>query len=315
MKRESIGIDVSKALLDVYSTKSEKSEQFTNDSIGIKKLLRWVKSEGVEIVCLEATGAYSRKLVRALESAAISFLVVNPKRLRDFARGLGKLAKTDKLDARVIAFYGEKSDDEGTSLRSKEEEELKELCTRRQQVSEMLVQEQNRLSVAEKNTAPSIRETIKFLSSQLKKLGALIEEKLKQTESFSHRASLLCSVKGIGPVTCAILVSCLPELGKLGKREVASLCGLAPFNHDSGTFRGVQRIFGGRTIVRSALYMATLTAVRYNPALRTVYQRLLAVGKKKKVALIACARKLVIILNAIVRDAVPWNEKQMVPTS
>jgi transposase len=312
MKRESIGIDVSKSLLDAYSAKTEKWEQFSNDSLGIKKLLKWVKSEEVRIVCLEATGAYSRKLVRALEENAISFLVVNPKRLRDFARGLGKLAKTDRLDARVIAFYGEKSDDEPSSLRSTEEEELKDLCTRRQQVSAMIVQEQNRLKVAEKNTAPSIRETIKFLNSQLKKLATLIEEKLKETASLSERALLLRSVKGIGPVTCAILVSCLPELGRLGKRQIAALCGLAPFNHDSGTFRGQQRIFGGRTIVRSALYMATLTAVRFNPVFRAAYQRLLAGGKKKKVALIACARKLVIILNAIIRDGVAWKEKQLV---
>lgn len=308
MKRESIGIDVSKSLLDAYSGRSEKWEQFINDSDGIKKLLKWIKSEGADIVCLEATGAYSRRLVRMLEEKGISFLVVNPKRLRDFARGLGKLAKTDKLDAQVIAFYGEKSDDEPTTLRSKEEEELKDLCTRRQQVSAMIVQEQNRLKVAEKNTAPSIRETIKFLNSQLQKLAKLIEEKLKASTSLSERASLLCSVKGIGPVTCAILVSCLPELGKIGKRQVASLCGLAPFNHDSGTFRGQQRIFGGRTTVRSALYMATLTAVRFNPVFREAYQRLLAAGKKKKVALIACARKLVIVLNAIVRDGIAWKE-------
>lgn len=172
----------------------------------------------------------------------------------------------------------------------------------------MIVQEQNRLKVAEKNTAPSIRETIRFLNSQLQKLGKLIEEKLKETTSLSERASLLRSVKGVGPMTCAILVSCLPELGKLGKRQVASLCGLAPFNHDSGTFRGQQSIFGGRATVRSALYMAVLTAVRFNPVFREVYQRLLAAGKKKKVALIACARKLVIVLNAIVRDGRPWEE-------
>lgn len=308
MKRESIGIDVSKDVLDAYSAKSEKHEQFSNDIVGVKKLLKWIKSEEAQIVCLEATGSYSRKLVRALEASAVSFLVVNPKRLRDFARGLGKLAKTDKLDARVIAIYGEKSDDEPTTLRSKEEEELKDLCTRRQQVSAMIVQEQNRLKVAEKNTAPSIRETIRFLNSQLHKLAKLIEAKLKESTSLSERATLLRSVKGVGPVTCAILVSCLPELGKLGKRQVASLCGLAPFNHDSGTFRGQQSIFGGRTAVRSALYMATLSTTRFNPVFREAYQRLLAAGKKKKVALIACARKLIIVLNAMLRDQNPWVE-------
>lgn len=308
MKRESIGVDVSKSLLDVYSTKSESWEQFSNDVVGIQKLLKWVAKEEVDVVCLEATGAYSRKVLRSLSANKIDFIIVNPKRLRDFARGLGKLAKTDKLDARVIAFYGEKSDDAPSSLPSVEEDELKQLCTRRQQVAEMIVQEKNRLKVAEKHVVSSIRETVKFLNLQLQKLSKQIEEKLEETKSLSHRSSLLRSVKGIGPVTCAILVSCLPELGKLGKRQVASLCGLAPFNHDSGTFHGQQRIFGGRTVVRSALYMATLTAARYNPVFRQTYQRLLAAGKKKKVALVACARKLVITLNAIVRNNEQFRE-------
>ena len=307
MRRESIGIDVSKSLLDCYSTRSASWRQFENCGAGIKKLLTWVESESAEIVCLEATGAYSRKLLRVLQEAGISFLVVNPKRLRDFARGLGKLAKTDKLDAQVIAFYGEKSDAKPSELRSVEEEELKDLCTRRQQISLMIVQEQNRLKAAPKQTASSIRETIKFLNAQLRKLGMLIEEKLKETASLTERVSLLRSVKGIGPVTSAILVSCLPELGKLNKRQIASLCGLAPFNHESGTLRGQRTIFGGRTVVRSALYMATLTAVRFNPVFREVYQRLLTAGKKKKVALTACARKMVIVLNAIIRDGIPFR--------
>lgn len=309
MGRESIGIDVSKSTLDAYSTTSESWQQFANDRVGIKQLLKWIKQEVVEIICLEATGAYSRLLLRSLEKQGLSFLIVNPKRLRDFARGLGKLAKTDKLDARVIAFYGEKSDDQPSHLISEEEEELKDLCARRQQISLMFVQEQNRLKVAAAHTKSSIRETMRFLNAQLKKLSALIEEKLKQTGSFTERAKLLRSVKGVGPVTCAILLSCLPELGKLNKREVAALCGLAPFNYDSGTFKGQQRIFGGRTVVRTALYMATLSAVQHNPTFKTVYRRLMVAGKKRKVALTACARKMVVILNAMLRNGTSWKER------
>lgn len=313
MERKSIGIDVSKDKLDTYSTKSKEWGIYENQTKGINKLIKYIKQEAVEIVVLEATGCYARQAIRSLDEAGIKLLIVNPRQLRNFARGLGKLAKTDKLDAQVIALYGEKSDDQPSKIPSKDEEGLKDLCSRRQQLAGMLTQEQNRLKQAPKELKNNIKATIRFLQEQIKSLAKMIEQKINSKEEFAIKASKLTAIKGIGPVVASTLISSLPELGQLNKRQIVALVGLAPFNRDSGKSKGQKSIFGGRTIVRNALYMATLSIVRYDQRFKEKYQFLVSSGKKKKVALIACARKLLISLNSMIRDKTDWN--YFLPTS
>jgi transposase len=217
------------------------------------------------------------------------------------------LAKSDKIDARVIAIYGEKSDEQPKAPPTKDEQDLKELCTRRQQLVEMITQERNRLMQAVVILRPSIRAILNSLQAQLERINEQIAGKLQGCESFAFKAEQLQAVKGIGPVATGVLLSFLPELGKLNKRQIAALAGLAPIVHESGKFKGQRTIYGGRAAVRSALYMCTLSVIRYHEPFKQMYRRLLAAGKKKKVALVACARKLLISLNAMIRDGSSWH--------
>lgn len=308
MARKSIGIDVSKKTLDVYFSSASEWDKYDNAKAGIKLLLKRISKEQPEIVVLEATGAYSRELIAALQGADIAFIVVNPRRLRDFARGLGILAKSDKLDARVIAKYGEKSDDQPKAPATTEEQTLKDLCTRRLQLIDMRTQEKNRLSQMPVKLRKSIKNIIKILQKEINKIDATIGEHVANTPQLSDKAAKLHSAKGISTVTSSVLMAFLPELGKLNKKQIAALAGLAPFAHESGNFKGQRSIYGGRTIVRSALYMATLSAIRFDKSIKENYQRLVAAGKNKKVALIACARKLLISLNAMLRDGSEWKQ-------
>jgi transposase len=305
--RKSIGIDVSKEVLDCCDAKSGECFQEKHTPAGMARLIKRLRKVKPEIVVLEATGSLHRTLSEVLHKAGFAVLIANPKRIRDFAKGLGILAKTDPLDARAIALYGERSDAPPSQFLSPEERLLKDLCTRREQLVDMIRSEKNRMSSAPELVKGDIREVLQMLTTRCKQLEIRIKEHLGKCEVLSEKAALLLSAKGVGSVVAATLLSNLPELGTLGKRQVASLCGVAPFNHDSGKRSGRRSIYGGRTVVRSALYMAVLSAVRFDPQLKRTYQRLLAKNKCKKVAMVACMRKLAITLNAIIRDGKPWQ--------
>lgn len=304
MGRKTIGIDVSKATLDYYFEGASGST--SNDAKGHQKLISLCTKKAVDFVTLEATGCYGRSLIRALDEVGIRVLVANPRHVRSLAVGLGKLGKTDKMDAKVITLYGEKSDIEPRSVPTKEEQHLKELSARRQQIVEDITREKNRREGASGDILKNLEKSIAFLKLQLSELDQLIEKEIKENQVFSEKLTKLAAIKGVGPVCIAILLSCLPELGKISTRQVTALCGLAPYNKDSGTIIKVRAIRGGRTPVRNALYMCTLSIIRYDQRFKDYYQGLVAKGKIKKVALIATARKLIISLNAMFKNNQDW---------
>lgn len=309
--RRSIGIDVGKKEL-YYCYRSQNVDGiFNNDLGGRNKLISWIKRQDAEIVVFENTGIYHRELMDELVESNILFLVANSKNVRDFAKGLGKLAKTDKIDARIISWYGEVSDLPPTNLNSKTQRDLRDLCTRRAQLMEIQVKEKCRKSELPSSMPKAINASIgRILKAVSKELGIVDKEILKLIsldETIQKKAEIIRTSKGIGGVTAAITVAVLPELGTLTGEQISSLTGVAPFDNSSGQHQGKKKIFGGRTIVRTSLYMATLSATRFNPPIKAMYQRLLAKGKPKKVAQIACMRKLVVTLNAMVRDGATWN--------
>jgi len=311
--RKSFGIDVGKNELVYFSREGKTLGVVKNSAAGREKLINIIKKLSIDLVVFENTGIYHLDLAEDLGSQGISFLIANPKRMRDFAKGLGKLAKTDKIDAEVICWYGEKTDESPTLPPSKKMRELKDLNSRRAQLIEFRIAEKNRLSELRKSTPIAIRSSIKQSIKTTMKQVSQIENAMlaivDADEELKNNYKYLLSVKGVGKITAIVLVATLPELGTLSKRQISSLCGVAPFNNSSGGFAGKRKIYGGRRIVRSALYMAILSATRYNPPIREMYKRLLANGKLKRVAQVACMRKLIITLNAIVRDKAMWNPK------
>ncbi len=303
------GIDVSKQHLDVCWESTQ--ERLSNDVGGWSELIAKLRAARVDLVVVEATGGYERGVLLALQQADIAVARVNPRQARDFAKSLGVLAKTDVLDARtlrdfadVLARHPERSRFI-TPLVDEQRAGLNALMTRRRQLIEMRVAEQQRLDQASAVAAKSIRAVLRMLDRQILQIDHDIDEQMNQ--HFKAQRKLLDSVKGIGPITTLTLLSALPELGKLGRKSIAKLVGVAPLADDSGKRRGVRRIWGGRADVRSALYMATLSAMRYDPVIAANYQHLLAAGKPKKVAMVACMRKLLTILNAMMRDNALWD--------
>ena len=304
MEREkSIGIDPSKEKLDVYISETKGNLVYENNSNGIKKLVKLLANTQVDIVTIESTGKYHRKVARELYGARIPILLAQPKRVRDFARGLGVLAKTDPIDARSIALYGQKTDFPKTELPSVEHEQLRDMVARRHQLVTTIASEKNRLQTTIGELKGSCKRIIECLEQEVENLNTLIETQLKKCSNAVEKIAILTSSKGVGQVTAATLIAYLPELGTITKRQVASLVGLAPYNRDSGRMQGKRSIYGGRTIVRSALYMAALSACRYDAQLSQVYQRLVGKGKAKKVALTAVMRKLIVKLNAMIRES------------
>ncbi len=303
----SVGIDVSKSVLDVSLYPIGKTWQVEYSPPGITALAEELADLGPAVVVVEATGGLEMSLTAALGAAGLPVAVVNPKRVRDFARATGRLAKTDKLDAQVLAQFGAMVRPQIRPLPDATRQELRALVTRRQQLLEMITAEKNRL----RRTTPGIRHrievNIQFLREQLKELDRDLGDFLKSSPLWQEEAMVLRSVPGIGPVVTATLIARLPELGSLNCKQVAALVGVAPFNRDSGTFRGKRKVWGGRGALRTALYMATLVATRHNPILQAFYQRLCATGKPKKVALVACMRKLLVILNSMIKHHRTWN--------
>lgn len=304
-----VGIDVSKVWLDVAVHEQKETTRFSNDEAGIASLVKMLKKLKPRLIVLEPTGGFEILGVAELSQAGLPVAVVNGKRVRDFAKATGQIAKTDKLDARVLAHFAAAIRPEVRSLPTEEEEQLTALLTRRRQILDMLTVEKNRLVTVRAKMRPDLEAHLHWLSNNLKELDQAIEEFVKGSPLWKEKDTLLQSVPGVGPVTSATMLGMLPELGQLNRQAIAALVGVAPFNKDTGGKQGKRRIFGGRAEVRSVLYMAALSAKKHNPFIRTFYARLIQHGKEKKVALTACMRKLLVILNAMVRTNQPWRSQ------
>jgi transposase len=302
-----VGIDVAKAHLDIAVSPSEPAPwRVANDEAGIATLVAQLRARQPDLIVLEATGGYETAVASALLVAGLPVAVVNPRQVRAFSRALGQLAKTDALDAQVLAEFAVRMRPEPRPLATDAHADLLALVTRRQQLLGMLTAERNRLATARPALHASLRAHIAWLEQQIRDTDRETQTRLKQSPAWRTRERLLRSVPGVGVQTARRLIVSVPELGTLRPRPLAKLIGVAPLNCDSGQFRGARMIWGGRAPVRAALYMAALTAIRFNPVLRVFYQRLRTAGKPAKVALVAVMRKLLIILNAMVRDQLPW---------
>jgi len=307
-----VGIDVSKDRLDVAMLGEERVWQVNNTPEGIDELVQQMHQVCPELIVVEATGGYQRAVVEALFQAGLAVAVVNPARVRQFARACGLLAKTDKLDAQVLAVFGQKVQPRRYESKSEAGRQLSALLVRRRQLDEMLKAEQNRLRTISQSLRYSVERIIACLKEEKKTLDAQIQQFMAEQESWQEQTEILGSAPGVGMVTTATLLAELPELGKLDRKKIAALVGVAPMNFDSGRKRGYRKTKGGRADVRSVLYMSTLVATRYNPLIQTQYQQLLKRGKLKKVALIACMRKFLTILNAMVRDRQPFRSVSVI---
>lgn len=302
-----VGIDVAKAHLDVAIWPTAERRRVSRDEAGLTDLIGWLQTRTPTLIVLEATGGLETPVVAALVAAGLPVAVINPRQARDFAKALGRLAKTDTLDAEVLARFGEAIRPVPRPWKDEETQELTALIQRRRQVVEMLVAEKNRLASAHSRVKPDIQATITWLEQRLQDLDGDLQQRLRTSPVWREQDDLLRSVPGIGPVTSATLLAALPELGTLDRRQISALVGVCPFNRDSGQCRGRRMIFGGRAGVRAVLYMATVTASRCNPVIKAFYQRLRAAGKPAKVALTAGMRKLLTLLNAMLKAKTPWQ--------
>ncbi len=301
-----VGIDVSKRTLEVALSSGE-SFAVANNEQGVAELLARLQHCGATLVVLEASGGYEKAAYLALWDAGVPSALLNARDAYHFAQANRQLAKTDRLDARGLCEFALRMQPAPTPAPEAGDEELKALAVRRRQVSKMLAAERTRVQQAPRAVRPSIKRMIRALERELGAIDHQLEQRLKQNPQLAQRCAQLGQVPGLGSVTCAILIARLPELGQLGRKQIAALVGVAPFDHQSGAWRGRSTIFGGRAEVRSALYMATLCAIRHNPVLRSFYRRLRAAGKPGKVALVAAMRKLLGILNAMVKHHTLWR--------
>lgn len=302
-----VGIDVSKDKLDMAAHDMDQHWSFENNHKGIDQAIVSIKQLSPALVVMEATGGLEFWMVAELAAAKIPTAVVNPRQVRDFAKATGKLAKTDVLDARIIAHFAAAIHPKLHTMPDPETQELTGLLARRRQVIEMLTAEKNRLSSATISVQERISTHIKWLQDELRDLDNKLKTLIQQSPIWKEKDNLLQSTPGVGPVASISLMTGLPELGTLNRRQIACLVGVAPLNRDSGHMRGKRIIWGGRSAVRAVLYMAALSATRHNPVIREFYHRLLAAGKAKKVALTACMRKLLTILNAMVKNNTFWD--------
>ncbi len=305
-----VGIDMAKNSFEVAVTGEVQTLSLGNDEAGHVEVCQLLVPLAPRLVLLEATGGYEQQLALALAAAGLRVSVVNPRQARDFARCVGKLAKTDRIDAQALRAFAAMLDAQGhepRALADEQQRELTALVVRRRQLVAMLVAERQRLAVAHPKAKPSILQIMDAIAAQLHDVDG--ELKIHIRAHHADLAKLLTSVKGVGPTTASTLLAQLPELGKLNRKQITALVGLAPMNRDSGTLRGQRHIFGGRADVRRVLFVAALVGTRFNPVLKAFYARLLAAGKPKKVALVACMHKLLVILNAIARTKSPWKNE------
>ena len=308
-----VGIDVSKATLDVAVRPTSEAWQTANDLSGVDALAERIAALKPALVVLEATGRYEAPCAAALATAGVSVAVVNPRQVRDFAKSTGRLAKTDTLDAAVLALFAERVRPEPRPLPNVESEALAAILSRRRQLITMLVSEKNRAHVAAPSVQKSIAKHVRWLERELSGVDDDLHSAIRGSSVWRAKDDLLRAIPGVGRVLATTLLADLPELGQLSRREIAALVGVAPLNRDSGAFRGQRSVWGGRSTVRTALYMGALAAVRSNPPIKAFYERLVAAGKPKgrasdrPVALVACMRKLLVTCNAVVRDGQPWS--------
>jgi transposase len=321
MKNESesfalfVGVDVSKAQLDVFIPDTQKRLTIDNSEDAIvSNLVKVLKCKKRVLVVLEATGGYESALVKVLGQHQIAVAVVNPRQVRDFAKGIGKDAKTDSIDAEVIATFGQVVKPAPLAAKTEAEEKLAALVTRRKQLLDLINQETNRLQqTSDREVQDFIRKSLESLKKQQSEIDARLEKCVVDDTANARKVEILDSVSGIGAVTISTILAELPELGKLNREEIAKLVGVAPINRDSGTLKGQRFVMGGRGYVRRVLYMATLVATRRNQRIRAHYLHLLAKGKLKKVALVACMRKLLTILNTLIKNDVLWSNEKSAP--
>lgn len=302
-----IGIDVSKDWLDVARSDETRVTRVANDEAGIATLATDLTPRAPRLVVVEATGGYETIVAATLQAAGVPVAVVNPRQVRDFARASGQRAKTDALDAQVLAQFAERMQPPARPLPDATAQELAALLARRRQLQEMRTAERTRRPTVPASQQPALAEHLIWLERQLGEIDQTLTRTLRASPLWHDKAVLLRSIPGVGPVVTATLLGCLPELGTLDRHQAAALVGVAPLNQDSGTRSGPRRIWGGRAPVRTALYMAVVCGIRRNPIIQAHYHRLCAQGKPPKVAIVACMRKLLTIANAIVRDGVPWS--------
>jgi transposase len=316
-QRPNAGIDVSKQHLDVCL--NAEAQRLGNEASGWDAVIAKFKDANVDLVVIEATGGYERGVVCALQESGIAVARVNPKQARDFAKSMGALAKTDRVDARILRDFGDvlaRHKDRAKYITppiDEHRQELAALMTRRRQLVNMRVAESNHLEQAGKRAVRSIKSVLKMLDKELAAIDQDVDDHLDQ--HFKDQRALLDSVKGVGPVTILTLTAALPELGSLGRRQIAKLVGVAPLADDSGPRKGKRRIWGGRSNVRAVVYMATMAAITHNPAIKVFHSRLIAAGKPKKVAIVACMRKLLTVLNAMLRDQAMWDAAKHLQTT
>jgi transposase len=302
-----IGIDVAKATLDIATLPSGETWTVPNDAAGLQELLPRLLALTPTLVVLEATGGFESTAVAALAQAGVPVVVANPRQVRDFAKALGRLAKTDALDAGILAEFAQRVRPEPRPLPDETTQVLDSLLTRRRQLLDMLTAEKNRLGFARGVVQRDLLQHIRWLEKRVGDIDNDLHDVLRTSPLYQAKITLLQSVPGVGPITALTLIAALPELGQLSRREIAALVGVAPLNHDSGTLRGKRLIWGGRAPVRAALYMAAFAGIRWNSVLRQFYTRLRNAGKPFKVAVTACMRKLLVILNTMMRQQQPWD--------
>ncbi len=302
-----IGIDISKKKLDISFNDAETAS-YDNNLTGFKQLLKQIANKKTTRIVMEATGGYERPLVNFLQEQGIAVSVVNAKRVRDYAKALGKLAKTDKIDSHVIRLFAEAINPDITKKLTESQQSLDSLTLRRNQlVKQRAMEKQHIETVTNKDTKRSINRSLKFLDKEIERIEEKIDELIHLDAKIKEKVDRLATIKGVGSVASVTMVSDIPELGTLSNKEISALVGVAPFCRDSGTMRGKRTIWGGRSQVRSILYMTTLSAVKHNPAIKVFYDRLVGKGKPKKTALVACMRKLIIMANSMIRNNSDWN--------
>jgi transposase len=302
-----VGIDVSKRELDVDSYPQPQRRHWVNDEVGRAEAVAYIQGLEPSGIVVEATGGFESALVAELAARQLPVVVVNPRQVRDFAKAIGVLAKTDKVDAQVLARFAQAVRPPLRALPGAQSAELVAVLARRRQIVEMIGAESNRLASASTRIAKDIRRHIVWLRKRLRETDDDLDQQIRRSALWRHKSELLASVPGVGPVTTTTMLAQLPELGSLDRRAISGLVGVCPYSRDSGSMRGSRSIWGGRAHVRAALYMATLVATRHNPVIRAYYRKLLTAGKLKKVALVACMRKLLVILNAIIKYDQPWR--------
>lgn len=301
-----VGVDVSKSLLDVNALPQQTSQQFTNDDKGVKQLITFLEKINPTLIVFESTGGLEMLAVSSLVEQQLPTVIMNPRQIRDYAKATGRLAKTDAIDAETIARFARDIRPEIRPLKDEQTQTLSVLNARRKQIVDMLVAEKNRLHSAVKLNRKSIQQHIRFLEKALKDINNDIDQMIKKSPAWCKKDEILQSFKGIGPVTSATLLCNQPELGILNRKEIAALVGVAPMNCDSGRYKGRRRIIGGRADVRRSLYMAAVASLRHNPMIKTFYDKLINAGKPPKLALTACMRKILVILNAMIKNRSYW---------